>query len=297
MELKTLKYFISVAETRSFSKTAEQCSVTQPTISQAISRLENEVGFSLFDRSSRPMMLTEAGEFFYARAKKLLKNYEFSVARGWQISEGSPSSLKLLVPSMYEAMLVLEPLRRYQRSRRGLAVGFQTAPSTRIPELLERGKADAAICCSDSVAEHPDLTARRFQEFTYCIAVNEGHPLARLQSVTPDKLSALQCVALQDLTPASENHTRAFCIRVGIDVSAKFRVTDVENLIYQIGLNSSYGLIPDYFRPYLQAGIVCRDIRSDEIPRYQLALCYRRDNRNSALQRLYFRLLEKPETD
>ena len=100
MDLKTLKYFISVAETRSFSKTAEQCSVTQPTISQAISRLENEVGFSLFDRSSRPMMLTEAGGFFYARAKKLLKNYEVSVARGWQISEGSPSSLKMLVASM-----------------------------------------------------------------------------------------------------------------------------------------------------------------------------------------------------
>ena len=64
MDFKTLKYFISVAETLSLSKTADQFSVTQPTISQAISKMEHELGFLVLDRSSRPMALTHAGEFF-----------------------------------------------------------------------------------------------------------------------------------------------------------------------------------------------------------------------------------------
>ena len=293
MDFKTLKYFISVAETLSLSKTADQFSVTQPTISQAISKMEHELGFLVLDRSSRPMALTDAGEFFYLRAQKLLKNYEFSATQGKQIDEGIPYTLKVLVPSMFEALLVMRPFRRYQKGRNGFGIDFTITPTSKIPEHLERHKADAAICCADVIQDHPEITAKVFRSFSYCIAVHEDHPLARAGKISPDKLSGLQCNALQDISTASEEHTRAFCTRVGINVDEKFRVTDVEHLVFQVGMNNCYGLIPDYFAPYIQSGIVCRSLEAEDLPHYQLALCYRKSGRSNVLQRMYFRLLEK----
>lgn len=292
MDFKSLMYFVSAAETLNFSKTAEQYSVTQTAISLSIAKMEHELGFLLFDRSSRPMILTEAGDFFYARAKKILKNYQFSATRGKEIDEGFSGTLKVIVPSMFEALLVMEPFRKYQENRSGLSITFTTVPTSEMTEYIALNKADAAICCSEVVSSNPDITSRRFLKFTYCIALYESHPLAKLSAVAPEKLAGEPFVALQDTSASSEKHTSDFCRAAGLDSGLKIRVTDVESLVFQVGMNNTVGLIPDYFKPHIHSGIVCRNLDVPELPQYQLALCYRRGNRNQALQRLYFSLLQ-----
>ena len=76
MELRHLKYFVTVAEEQSFTKAAEKLFIAQPPLSRQIQNLENEFGVLLFERGSRPLQLTEAGEFFYQHAVKLLANAE-----------------------------------------------------------------------------------------------------------------------------------------------------------------------------------------------------------------------------
>ncbi|MEG2119502.1 MAG: LysR family transcriptional regulator, partial [Pseudoflavonifractor sp.] len=72
MDLVQLRYAVKVAETENFSRAAEQCFVTQPTLSQRIHQLEQELGVPLFERSTRRVSLTDAGRLFVAKAQIIL---------------------------------------------------------------------------------------------------------------------------------------------------------------------------------------------------------------------------------
>src|SRR2546426_12491357 len=80
MELHQLRYFCAVAETGSFSRAAEHSHVSQPSLSQQILKLEDELGARLFDRLGRSVRLTEVGKAFLPRARGVLR--ELEAARG-----------------------------------------------------------------------------------------------------------------------------------------------------------------------------------------------------------------------
>ena len=79
MDLRHLKYFIAVAEERSFTQAAQRLHISQPPLSRQIQQLEEELGLQLLDREARPLRLTEAGRFFYGRALRLLEQVNETV--------------------------------------------------------------------------------------------------------------------------------------------------------------------------------------------------------------------------
>lgn len=76
MELRHLRYYVAVVEEQSFTKAAERLFIAQPPLSRQIQNLEAELNVQLFERGSRPLKTTEAGQFFYQHALKLLSNAE-----------------------------------------------------------------------------------------------------------------------------------------------------------------------------------------------------------------------------
>ncbi len=77
MELRHLRYFVAVVEEQSFTKAAEKLFIAQPPLSGQIQNLEHELEYQLFERGSRPLKTTEAGQFFYLSClSKLLSNAE-----------------------------------------------------------------------------------------------------------------------------------------------------------------------------------------------------------------------------
>src|SRR3954468_11018314 len=72
MELQQLRYLLAVAKTGNFSRAAEQCHVSQPSLSQQIAKLESELGERLFSRLKRRAVLTSAGEALLQRATRIL---------------------------------------------------------------------------------------------------------------------------------------------------------------------------------------------------------------------------------
>src|SRR5580658_3924177 len=80
MELRYLRYFLAVAETRNFTRAAAQCFVAQSALSEQIARLEVEVGTALFARTSRTVRLTAAGEVLVPLARRVLADVELAQA-------------------------------------------------------------------------------------------------------------------------------------------------------------------------------------------------------------------------
>src|SRR4030088_3678477 len=88
MELHQLRYFCAAAESGSFSRAAEQSHVAQPSLSQQILKLEDELGARLFDRLGRSVRLTDVGKAFLPRARAVLRELE---AARWEVLERKDS--------------------------------------------------------------------------------------------------------------------------------------------------------------------------------------------------------------
>ncbi|MGC9163826.1 MAG: LysR family transcriptional regulator [Thiomonas sp.] len=95
MELRQLRYFVTIAEQGSFSRAAERLHVSQPPLSTQIKALEDELGVRLLLRSNRGVMLTPAGEAFHADARAILDQIEQAVARAQRTHRGEAGLLRI----------------------------------------------------------------------------------------------------------------------------------------------------------------------------------------------------------
>src|ERR1700749_1062340 len=139
MEFNQLRYVCAIAETGSFSRAAERCQAAQPSLSQQVLKLEEDLGTRLFDRLGRSVRLTEAGRAFLPHARSILGQMETarsSVAEKWAATRGSvavgviPTIAPYLMPRYTAAFA-----RKYPNAK--LRIVEQTTPEL-IESLRER---------------------------------------------------------------------------------------------------------------------------------------------------------------
>ena len=112
MNITQLRYFVSAAENRSFTKAAAQYYISQTAVTQQIQALEYTVGVALFDRSSRPISLTPAGKLFLADAKAILERINHSINRVQEASVGFVGNLRIGYTKGYERSRLSNTLHR-----------------------------------------------------------------------------------------------------------------------------------------------------------------------------------------
>src|SRR5271154_5792716 len=145
MELRHLRYFVAVAEERSFTRAAERLWVAQPGLSTQIRRLESELGVRLFDRHARGGDLTDAGSLLLERARGALAAADVAGATGEDVRTGLSGTLRLGVSSgpSWSATPVL--LRQFTAGRPQLELTVMQGPGGALWRDLRDGRLDALI--------------------------------------------------------------------------------------------------------------------------------------------------------
>jgi DNA-binding transcriptional LysR family regulator len=176
MELRHLRYFVAVAEERSFTRAAERLWVAQPGLSVQIRRLETELGVQLFDRRTRGVDLTEAGSLFLDRARAALVAAELAGAIGRDLEAGVAGSLKLGIATCAHWGNTLPVLERFARERSGVELTALEGYFGTLWRELRDGRLDVLL--APAAFGSPDLMRVELGYEPWVAVMAMSHPLA-----------------------------------------------------------------------------------------------------------------------
>lgn len=202
MEFGQLEIFLCVADEKSFSRAAEKMLRTQPALSIAIKRLEEELGEPLFDRSSRAGNLTEAGKILYSYAQRIVNLREEAREAVGELRGMFRGRLTIGANESTSHYMLPQLLLEYRRRHPQIRIEVHRSVSERIPhEVLERNL-DFGFVSYDPV--HASLQSIEVNRDLLTLVVPPGHPLAGRSKVTVRELGDFQFVAHHARTPARE---------------------------------------------------------------------------------------------
>ena len=193
MDLRHLRYFVSVAQAGGVSRAASQIRLSQPALSRQIHDLENELGVALFERAGRSVHLTGAGEDLLAYARRVLSEAEALRERARALHRGdsgvlhvgaTPQSLQRLFPTV---------LKRFHGILPDVEVRLTEGPRSMMIDMIQKGALHLAFA-----AYHPDLRAgSRIVAVLPLLAVSDGERLGRARTVEVRELEDVPLLLLQ----------------------------------------------------------------------------------------------------
>jgi len=207
MDLAALKVFLTVAQERSFSRAAAKVHRTQPAVSQAVRRLELELGEQLFDRSSKSGTLTEAG--------RMLQNYGERLVRLAEETESAVRELRdlrrgrVLIGANEAAVHTLLPLvARFRQRYADITIDVRRVPARQIAVEVQQGSLDFGALTFHPTEE--GLLQVPVGSDELVLLVPPTHELAGRRQVTMSEVAPEPIVAHNDPSPARERVLRLF---------------------------------------------------------------------------------------
>ncbi|MCJ2188064.1 LysR family transcriptional regulator [Novosphingobium beihaiensis] len=241
-----LRYFLAVAETGSFSRAAKQVSVTQPSLSAGIAKLERELGARLFDRdrggpNGRGVALTPAGSRFLVRARRIAAEYEHALVELSEVSD--PTLLRIGVLGTIPTAMIEELLLQHRALGSSEALEILDGNERDIAERLERGRIDVALTVvrPQHARFHPEVLARE----RYMMVLPLDHPLAGEDEVMAEQL-ARDRMALRRHCEGLPEINRFFIAR-GVRPRFVLKTTSDERVLAVVRAGAGVGMMPECF--------------------------------------------------
>src|ERR1700681_4190238 len=242
MELHQLRYFCAVAETGSFSRAAEQSHVAQPSLSQQILKLEDELGARLFDRLGRSVRLTDVGQAFLPRARAVLRELEAAKGDVVERKDSVAGSLTVgVIPTI--APYYLPP--RLSSFTRQFPQARVTVVEEITPVLLDRLRAstvDVAILALPIRGHEFDtfalLTERLFA------ALPKKHALSRRRTLSLKDLRKEPFLLLRD-GHCFRDTAVAACDRARLHPQIVFESGQFSSLLSMVGAGMGVSIVPE----------------------------------------------------
>src|SRR5471030_435477 len=187
MELRHLRYFLTVAEERQFTRAAARLHIQQPPLSQQIQELERELGFALFTRLPRGVELTSAGAAFEVDARAVLDALDQGVVNARRVANGQLGSVRIaLTSSAAFHPLATAAIRRFRATHPDIAIDLNEINAADIIERMMNGRVDAGIL-RKPIEMPAELRFDLLHEERMVLVLPVGHKLLPAKGVRPGK--------------------------------------------------------------------------------------------------------------
>lgn len=188
MELRQLRYFLAVAEELHFTRAAERLHVSQPPLTVAVRQLEQELGATLLDRTTRRVRLTAAGEALRDRARTILDEVEAAATWSADVGAGTAGRLRVGFVSSASYEIVPRALRAFRASRPAVRLDLAPLASGEQVEGLLAGEIDVGVVRDADPL--PGVRLEPIAEERLVCVLPAGHPLAELERIPPERAGA-----------------------------------------------------------------------------------------------------------
>jgi len=278
MNLRDLKYLVTVADTHHFGRAAERCFVSQPTLSGQIKKLEEELGLTIFERTKHSVETTHIGEVIVAQARQVLEQADAlkQLAKSYQDPLVGPLRMGIIPTlSPYLMPLILKPLQqKYPQIKLILSEELTDTLLTR----LRKHEIDAAVLAKQ--IDDPDFESIPLFDEPFWLVHPQDHPLSKKKNIVQ---ADLDC---SDLLLLSEGHCLAeqmmsICHmqqRSSQGDMADLRASSLETLLQMVEAGFGSTLLPALaLKSYsaIDRGVTARQLKLPNAYR-RVSLVYRR---------------------
>ncbi|MER6847598.1 LysR family transcriptional regulator [Streptomyces flaveolus] len=255
MDLQQMRYVLAVAETASFTRAAERCHIVQSALSHQVARLEKELGARLFERTSRRVRLTAAGEAFLPAARQALEAAER--ARAEVAAATGEIRGRLTVGSIPTVAAVDLPavLRDYRRRFPQVRISLRAGSSERLVEQVRDGTLDAAFLGVQPGFRLEGVHDEELAHGRHVAVVAPDHPLAAADEVDLQLLAGEVFVDFAEGSAARAQSDQAFAA-AGLRREVTFEVSGVELMVRMVRHGLGIALLPAAFTTELH-GLRC----------------------------------------
>ncbi len=187
MDINTLSYFVTLADTLNFTKAAKIHFISQTTMSRQIANLEETLGVKLILRNTSKAELTYEGKKFYEDIKVVLNDYAYAVKHVKNIAFEN-SILRIGFSDELEREELIEIIKKYQALENNIAFHIESAPFSDLVAGLKSWKYDLIFTLTHVIIEHNDFESFTVFEYPVVIGVGAEHPLSNRKCIHANEL-------------------------------------------------------------------------------------------------------------
>ncbi|MBP1206975.1 DNA-binding transcriptional LysR family regulator [Duganella sp. 1411] len=267
IDLKQLRYFLAVAEEKSFSRAAERLHISQPPLSQQIMKLESELGVKLFARTTRTFELTVAGKALMNEASDLLAKMRMTIDTIRQIDRGEVGRLRVgivgsamwgPIPSLLEEFQTKYPRVTWTLHELGPTLQY---------EALRAKQVDVGFWREPKLDEDDLRQDNLRQELCFredvCVAINEHHPLAKEEAIELMDIADEPMLTLALDKSSFPRYLIQCCVKAGFQPTIFQEASEPQTLLAMVGAGLGVALLPETTSRIGWPGVVFLPIRSN----------------------------------
>lgn len=241
MEMQQLRYVVAVARTGNFSRAAEQCRVAQPSLSQQIQKLEDELGERLFDRLKREVKLTVHGETFLRRAVRILEEVDAAKREAADSQNLLRGTLTIGVLPTIAPYLLPEVMAQFTETFPGVEIVVQEDTTERLLKLAHNYEIDFAL--ASQPIQDARLEIKELFSEALLLALPPGHRLTRKRKVVVSDLKGERLMVMK-AGHCLGDQVLGFCDRQDVRSKISFRSSQLETIQALVTSGLGISLIP-----------------------------------------------------
>jgi DNA-binding transcriptional LysR family regulator len=186
MELRDIKSFIEVANHRSFTKAAEHSYLSQPSLSKAVKKLEEELHVKLFDRSTRRLLMTDAGRIVYRQGQQVLASLNELPTLLEELIDVAAGEIKVGIPPLIGTLFFPHIARTFHEQYPNVKLKLFEHGAKLIEQLVEESQIDVGLIVLP--VDKSVFNIYPFINDEFVLYINHTHPLAKRASVNLSEL-------------------------------------------------------------------------------------------------------------